>query len=37
MQTLDWFLKRVALIWLLLTSAAIAALLHSIFLTGGFR
>jgi len=37
LKTLDWFLKRIGLIWLILTSAMIAAVLHSIFQSGGFR
>ena len=37
MQTLDWFLKRAALVWLILTTIVIAAVLHSIFHSGGFR
>jgi len=36
-RNLDWFLKRVALIWLILTSVTIAAVLHSIHQSGGFR
>jgi len=36
-RTLDWFLKRVALIWLILTSTTIAAVLHSIHQSGGFH
>ena len=37
LRTLDWFLKHVAVIWLILTSFMIAATLHSIHQTGGFR
>jgi len=36
-STLDWFLKRLAAIWLILTTAVIAAVLHSIHQSGGFR
>jgi len=36
-RNLDWFLKRVAFIWLILTSAIIAAVIHSIHQSGGFR
>jgi hypothetical protein len=37
MANLDWFLKRVALIWLLLTSVIVLAVLHSIHASGGFN
>jgi hypothetical protein len=33
----NWFLKRVAVIWLILTTAVIAAALHSIHQSGGFH
>jgi hypothetical protein len=36
-QTPDWFLKRAALIWLILNTVVIAAVLHSILHSGGFR
>jgi len=34
---LEWFLKQVPLIWLFLTAAIIAAVLHSIYKSGGFN
>jgi hypothetical protein len=34
---LEWFLQRVPLIWLFLTAAIIAAVLHSIYKSGGFN
>jgi hypothetical protein len=34
---MDWFLKRVPYIWLLLTLVVIAAVLHSIYESGGFN
>jgi hypothetical protein len=37
LQTIDWFLKRVAVVWLILTTAVIAAVLHSIGQSGGLH
>jgi hypothetical protein len=34
---MEWFLKRVPLVWLLLTVTIIAALRHSIHQSGGFN
>jgi hypothetical protein len=36
-QTMDWFLKRLPLAWLLLTAVIIAAVLYSIHEAGGFH
>ncbi len=36
-QKMDWFLKRVPYIWLFLTTVIIAAVLHSIYKSGGFN
>ena len=36
-QTLDWLLKRVGLVWLILTVAIIIGVLQSIHQSGGFR
>jgi hypothetical protein len=36
-ERLAWFLERVPLIWLLLTVVTIAAVLHSIYKSGGFN
>jgi len=37
MKTLNWFLKRVGLVWLVLTAIMVAAVLHSIHASGGFN
>jgi|GEM_PF-6014802 hypothetical protein len=37
LQTVNWFLKRVAVVWLILTSAIIAAALHSLYQSGAFH
>lgn len=37
LRTLDWLLKRVAVIWFILRSTMIAAALHSIHQCGGFH
>jgi hypothetical protein len=34
---MNWFLQRVAVVWLFLTLVIIAAVLHSIYISGGFR
>jgi hypothetical protein len=33
---MDWFLKRVPAIWMFLTAVLIAAVLHSVYESGGF-
>jgi hypothetical protein len=35
-EKLDWFLKRVPVIWMFLTVVIIAAVLHSVYESGGF-
>lgn len=37
MEILNWFLKRVGLVWLVLTAIVVAAVLHSIHASGGFN
>lgn len=37
LNTVDWFLKRVAVVWIILTTAVIVAVLHSIHQSGGFH
>jgi hypothetical protein len=34
---MNWFLQRVPIIWLVLTLVIIAAVLHSIYESGGFH
>jgi hypothetical protein len=36
-REVDWFLKRVFVVWLLLTLVIIAAVLHMIHTSGGFN
>jgi hypothetical protein len=36
-EKVEWFLHRVPLMWLFLTAAIIAAVLHSIYKSGGFH
>ena len=37
LHTIDWFLKRVAFVWLVLTTAIIVAALYSFHQSGGFH
>jgi len=36
-STLNWFLKRIAVVWLILTIAVVASVLHSIHQSAVFR
>jgi hypothetical protein len=36
-EKVEWFLQRVPLIWLFLTVVIIAAVLHSVYKSGGFN
>jgi len=36
-EKVEWFLHRVPLVWLFLTAAIIAAVLHSIYKSGGLH